>query len=56
MFGPNIGRLELIAAEIGKSIRSETRTSVCYRWRCWRQESGVQRGRQKLEIDVGVGT
>lgn len=41
-FGLTVGRLELIAAEMGKSVRSETRTLVCYRWRRWRQESGVQ--------------
>jgi len=40
-FGLTLGRLELIAAEMGKSVRSETGTLVCYRWRCWRQESGV---------------
>lgn len=55
-FGLTVGRLELIAAEMGKSVRSETRTLVCYRGRCWRQESGVQVGwGQKLEIDAGVG-
>ena len=31
-FGLTVGRLELIAAEMGKSVRSETRTLVCYRW------------------------
>lgn len=29
-FGLTVGRLELIAAEMGKSVRSETRTLVCY--------------------------
>lgn len=54
-FGLTVGRLELIAAEMGKSVRSETRTLVCYRGDA---ETGVWSAGgmgQKLEIDAGVG-